>query len=380
MKKFILVIALALFLNIPVASATFDLAPSSRSAYLMDALTKEVLFEKNSDERLAPASMTKLMTMVLVYEDIINGGLSFDEVLSVSENAASMGGSQIFLEAGEQMSVRDLFKAMAIGSANDASVALAERVGGTEENFIEMMNAKAEEMNLVNTHFMNPHGLDEDEHYSSAKDMAILGAYLTQYPEILEYTSTYEDYLRQDTDDSFWLVNTNKLVRFVDEVDGIKTGYTPDAGFCLTASAIKDDFRVIAVVMGAPSSRIRNGEITKMIKYAFQQFEYQEIYPKGEIIGETKVYKGIKDNAIFGIIDPIKVVKSRGGADREITTRIKLEDVIAPIEKNRKIGTIELYEGNQKIASYDLVVFEDLERATILDLFAKYLKIMISGI
>src|SRR5690606_30408439 len=224
---------------------------------LIERDTGTVLYEKNMHEKYSPASMTKIMTMLLVMEAIDEGKFSFKDKVATSEYAASMGGSQIFLEPGEEMKVEELLLAVAIGSANDASVALAEKVAGSEENFVNIMNKKVQELGLKNTKFQNTTGLPAKDHYSTAYDMAIMAKELLKYEEITDFTKMYESYLREDTDKKFWLVNTNKLVKFYPGVDGLKTGFTREAMYCLTATAKKDGMRVIAVIFGAPTSKSR---------------------------------------------------------------------------------------------------------------------------
>lgn len=209
MKKFLFCTVLLLFV-FEVHAEELSLAPNASSAILIEASTGEILFEKNSDERLHPASMTKMMSMLLIMEAIDDGVIKWNEKVTVSENASKMGGSQILLETGEKMTVKDLFKGVAIASGNDAVVALAEKIGGSEEVFVNMMNKKAKELNLENTSFKNPHGLDSDEHFSSARDMSIIAKELVKHEKVLEFTSIYEDYLRKNTDRKTWLVNTNK--------------------------------------------------------------------------------------------------------------------------------------------------------------------------
>ena len=261
----------------PVKADDLKLAENAKSAILIEASTGKVLFEKNADEKLHPASMTKMMSMLLIIEAIEDGVIKWDQVVQVSENASSMGGSQILLETGEKMSVRDLFKGVAIASGNDAVVALAETVAGSVNNFVSMMNKRASELGLTNTNFKNPHGLDDANHYSSSRDMSIIARELVKHKEVLEYTKIYEDYLREDTDRKIWLVNTNRLVRFYDGVDGLKTGYTEDAGYCMTATAEKDGMRIIAVVMGEETSKIRNQEVSEMLDYAFAQYKTENL-------------------------------------------------------------------------------------------------------
>ena len=212
MKKIILILICFLLIPIHVDAAPLELAPNAKAAIMLETTTGEILFKNNVDEKYAPASMTKMMSLLLFMEYIEDGGMKLDEMVNVSENASSMGGSQIFLKTGEQMSVTDLLKGITIASANDATVALAERVAGTEEAFVDMMNKKAKDLNLKNTNFKNVHGLDEANHYSSAYDMAMIAKELVSHEKILEFSSIYEEYLRKDTEEQVWLVNTNKVV------------------------------------------------------------------------------------------------------------------------------------------------------------------------
>ena len=232
-----------------------NLAEVAKSAILIERDTGTVLYEKNSHEKLAPASMTKIMTMMLIMEALEKGQIKWEDKVRASEYAASMGGSQIFLEPGESMSVEEMLKGIAIGSANDASVAMAEHIAGSEEAFVEKMNKKVKELGLKETHFKNPTGLPSKDHYSSAHDMSMMAKELLKYEDITKFTGSYESYLREGSDKKFWLVNTNKLVRFYEGVDGLKTGFTNEAKYCLTATAKKDNMRVIAVVFGAPTPK-----------------------------------------------------------------------------------------------------------------------------
>ncbi|MCX8047381.1 MAG: D-alanyl-D-alanine carboxypeptidase, partial [Anoxybacillus gonensis] len=288
MKRFFYVLAITL-LFFPIVSVhaeqpKVELATEARSAILIERDTGAVLYEKNAHEPLPPASMTKIMTMLLIMEAIDQGKLKLDERVRASEYAASMGGSQIFLEPGEEMTVDDLLKGVAIGSGNDASVALAERIAGSEEAFVHLMNEKARQLGLKHTAFENTTGLPAKNHYSTAYDMAVMAKELLKYDLITKYTGTYEDYLRENTNKKFWLVNTNRLVKFYPGVDGLKTGYTSEAKYCLTATAKKGNMRVIAVVFGAPTPKARNAQITKMLDYAFSHYETKPLYKKDETI------------------------------------------------------------------------------------------------
>src|SRR5699024_5395348 len=292
MKKYTLITILLMMLFVTPSISTYgeekeealNLAPDAKSAILIERDTGEILFDKNAHQKLSPASMTKIMTLLLVMEAIDKGNLTLNEMIRVSERASSMGGSQVFLEAGEEMSVEDLIKAIAIASGNDASVALAERLAGSEEAFVQKMNQKVKELGLEHTNFQNTTGLPAKNHYSTAYDMAVIARELLQHERITKYTSIYEDYLRKGEDNEFWLVNTNKLIHFYPYVDGLKTGYTSEAKFCLTASAKKEDMRLVSVVMGAETVKDRNEMIMNMIDYGFHTFEVDKLYEKEEIV------------------------------------------------------------------------------------------------
>ena len=296
MKKILLIIMSFFVLNLNVL-AEEDFAPNGKSAILVDNLSGKVLYEKNADEKLAPASMTKLASMLMVMEAIDNGNLKFEDKVTISEEAANMGGSQVFLQAGEVYTVYDLLKSVAIASGNDAVVALAEKIGGSQSGFIDMLNKRLKEIGATNTNFVNAHGLDAEGHYSTARDMSIIARELLKHPKILEFTSIYEEYLEKNDGSRIWLVNTNKLVRFYDGVDGLKTGFTKTAGYCLTATASKNNFRLISVVMGEDTSENRSSDTVKMLNYGFNTFKINIIKTKGESLGKVRVEKGKQDKA-----------------------------------------------------------------------------------
>lgn len=301
MKKILLIIMSFFVLNLNVL-AEEDFAPNGKSAILVDNLSGKVLYEKNADEKLAPASMTKLASMLMVMEAIDNGNLKFEDKVTISEEAANMGGSQVFLQAGEVYTVYDLLKSVAIASGNDAVVALAEKIGGSQSGFIDMLNKRLKEIGATNTNFVNAHGLDAEGHYSTARDMSIIARELLKHPKILEFTSIYEEYLEKNDGSRIWLVNTNKLVRFYDGVDGLKTGFTKTAGYCLTATASKNNFRLISVVMGEDTSENRSSDTVKMLNYGFNTFKINIIKTKGESLGKVRVEKGKQDNANIVLI------------------------------------------------------------------------------
>lgn len=356
-----------------------SLAQNATSAILIEATTGEILFEKNAHEKLAPASMTKIMSMLIIVESIEKGVINWDDVITVSENASSMGGSQILLETGEQMKVSDLFKGIAVASGNDAVVALAETIAGTVDEFVNMMNQKAKELGLKNTNFKNPHGLDEANHYSSAYDMSIMAKELIKHEKVLEFTSIYEDYLRKGTDREFWLVNTNKLVRFYSGVDGLKTGYTSSAGYCLTATAKKNNVRLIAVVMNEESSSTRNAEVTSMLDYGFAKIKTVEIANKDTVIKKIEIDKA-KDKFVELVpIETISIVKQKTEQVGEITYDVKLDKVKAPIKKGDVIGKLIIMEDGKKIKESNLTVNKDVEEASFIELYLRNITDMING-
>ena len=290
-----------------------------------------------------------------------------------------MGGSQIFLETGEKMSVRDLVKGICIASGNDATYALAERIAGTEEMFVKLMNDKAKELGLKNTNFKNSTGLDTENHYSSAYDMSIMARELIRHEEILEFSGTYEDYLREGTDRSFWLVNTNKLVRFYQGVDGLKTGFTNEAGYCLTATAKRDNMRIITVVMGEPSSTVRSKETTNMLDYAFNIYTVNNILNKDKVITKAKVSLGYKEYVNVVPKEDINLLYKKSNDKRDVSYNIKLDEIKAPIEKGIIVGKLEIIENNKNIMEIDLTIDEDIKKVSLLKLFYRNIKDVITG-
>ena len=384
MKK-ILVFLLLFYLFFPISNVKADenddlkLAESARSAILVEASTGKVIFEKNADEKLHPASMTKMMSLLLIIEAIEDGVIKWDQVVQVSENASSMGGSQILLETGEKMSVRDLFKGVAIASGNDAVVALAETVAGSEGNFVSMMNKRARELGLTNTNFKNPHGLDDANHYSSSRDMMIIARELVKHEKVLEYTKVYEDYLRENTDRKIWLVNTNRLVRFYDGVDGLKTGYTEDAGYCMTATAKKDGMRIIAVVMGEETSKIRNQEVSEMLDYAFAQYKVVNVLQNKKALGKYRVENGKEEYVGVRPVGETTILKKKSEKDGNYSYDIKINSLKAPIKIGDNVGTLTIKEDDNNVMTLKLTVDKAVEKANFGNLFFRNVKDMIIG-
>lgn len=378
MKKIIIIMCIFLLTPFYVKAEELSLAEKAKSAILVEASTGKILFEKNADEKLHPASMTKMMSMLLIMEAIEDNIIKWNQVVTVSANASSMGGSQILLETNEKMTVRDLFKGVAIASGNDAVVALAETVAGSVSNFVSMMNNKASELGLKNTNFKNPHGLDDADHYSTSRDMSIIARELVKHEKVLEFTKVYEDYLRENTDRKIWLVNTNKLVRFYDGVDGLKTGYTSNAGYCMTATAKKDNMRIIAVVMGEETSKIRNQEVSEMLDYAFAQYKITNIFNKKNI-GKYKVLNGNQEYVNIITMNEATILKKKSEKIGNITYNVNIKNLKAPIKKGDKVGTLVIKENDKKTKTINLTVSKNISKANFINLFLRNLKDIIIG-
>lgn len=337
--SFVMLLSIVLTLGITVSAAeqkNENANINAKSAVLMDANTGTLLFEMNKDERLPPASVTKIMTLLLVFEALENNVIKLDDILQVSENAASMGGSQIFLEPGEKMSVEDLIKSVVIASANDAAVTLAEHIGGSEEAFVYSMNKRAKELGMNNTYFENATGLDDDTtmHLTTAYDIALMSRELLKHEKIMEYTTIWMDTVRNG---EFGLSNTNKLIRFYKGATGLKTGSTSKAGFCISATAKRENLHLISVIMGSESSQTRNAAATKLLDLGFAK---HEIFFKEDInIDPIKVCGGKKDyiNAAF---DGKEIIIPKGKSNNVEIVISKKEELNAPVKKGEVVGSI----------------------------------------
>lgn len=378
MKKGI-VLLLGILIMLPCRVGALNLAENAKSAILIEASTGTIIYEKNSHEKLAPASMTKMMSMLLIVEAIEDGKLSWNQMITTSENASSMGGSQILLETGEKMSVGDLFKGIAVASGNDAVVALSEAVAGTEEEFVNMMNQRAKELGLEDTNFKNPHGLDTANHYTSAYDMAMIAKELVRHEKVLEFTSIYEDYLREDQENKVWLVNTNKLVKFYDGMDGLKTGYTKEAGYCLTATAKRGDTRFITVVMGEEDTKTRNSETTSMMDYAFGQYEVEKVLDKKRTVGTVRVEKGKVDTIQLVPMDDVTILNKKSDQKKNSNYEVKTKTITAPIKKGEQVGELILEVDGEEKRTVPLTVQESIEKANLLEVYLGHVKSMLSG-
>ncbi|SJZ74082.1 D-alanyl-D-alanine carboxypeptidase family protein [Selenihalanaerobacter shriftii] len=366
-----LIITLGLFSSFPAIAAGFDV--KADSAILIEAKTGQVLFTKNVNRELPPASMTKIMTLLLSMEAIDSGQITLDDTVITSEFASSMGGSQIYLAPKEKMDVETLLKSIAIASANDACVAISEYIGGTEGSFVEMMNQKVKELGLEHTNFKNSTGLptDSGKHYSSAKDMAIMARELVNnHPKVLEWTNIWIDKIR---DGEFTLYNTNGLIDYYPGADGLKTGWTDEAGYCLTATANRDDMRLISVVMKTDSKEARIEESAKLLSYGFSRFTLERMVKKGEDIGKVQVKEGKKLEVGVEAAADLQTVVQAGG--NEIERKIEIDKVVkAPVKKGQILGEVVLIQSEKRLGSVKLVAKESVERAGILTRLIRMIK------
>jgi D-alanyl-D-alanine carboxypeptidase (penicillin-binding protein 5/6) len=326
---------------------------NAKSAILMDYETGNILYEYNADEQLAPASLTKIMTLILTMENIENGNIKEDETLVCSEHANSMQGSQIWLDPGEEMSLDDILKSVIIASANDATVVLAERIAGSENNFVNMMNQKAKDMGLTLTNFQNCTGLDQDNHVTTAREIAIMSRELLKHKKIRNYTTVWMDSLRNGKTE---LVNTNRLIRFYPGATGLKTGTTDKAGCCLSASAERDGLSLISVVMGAPTTDDRFETSKYLLNYGFDNYVLTELEDIQKDLPNIKVNMGTEDYVGLTAQSPNKILVKRGKSDK-ITQKIKLpKSLSAPLKKDQIVGTVEVYDGDHKLNEYPVKI------------------------
>ena len=344
----------------------------------MEPSTGKIIYNKDANKPTSVASLTKMMGLIITFETIEKGALSYDEIITVSQNAKEMGGTQIYLDTGEKISVDDLLKGIVMASANDAMVALAERIAGTEEAFVNLMNKKAKEMGLKNTNFKNCTGFDEEGHFSTAYDMALVAAELLKHEDVLKYSNTYEDYIRQNTDNKTWIVNTNKLVRFYDYVDGLKTGYTDDAGSCIVATAKKDNLRLIAIGLGYSNKNTRNQETISLLDYGFNQYEASILYKKGDVIGHSKVEKA-KEEINLVLSEDIIILNKRTEERESYDYEIEMDNINLPIKKGDKVATLNIKKGNEIVKKVTLVAEKDIDKQSFISMYFSNLKTILFG-
>lgn len=352
---------------------------TSASAVLIEGSTGTVIYDKNKDERLKPASITKIMTLLLIFEALDSGKIKLTDDVSVSEHAASMGGSQVFLEPFETQTVDTMLKCISIASANDACVAMAEYIAGSEEEFVARMNDRAKELGMLNTHFVNCCGLDVDNHYSSAYDVSLMSRELiTKHPEISNYSTVWMDTFVHTTKKGrteFGLTNTNKLIKSFNGITGLKTGSTSLAKYCLSASAKRNNMDLIAVVLAAPDTKTRFREAAKLLNYGFANYSVYLDENKDTAISPVRVVKGVTDSVLGKAGSNFSYLCTKGKTPADIRKEVILYDEMkAPIKKNDKIGDIVYYFKNEKIGSIDITAIDSIEKAGFKDCFYKILR------
>ena len=376
MKKIIIFCLISLcFFNV----SADELVSNAKAAILIDPDSKKILYEKNIHDELSIASLTKMMGLILIFEKIDAGEVKYSDKVIASKNAASMGGSQIWLTEGEELTVDELLKGIIMASANDGIVAMAEYIGGSEEEFVKMMNEKSKELNLLHTHFKNPTGLDEKGHYSSAYDLAIIASELMKHKDVFRYTTLYEDYLRKDTDNKFWLVNTNRLLKSYKGVDGLKTGMTDNAGYCMAVTAKRDNMRILAIVLGEKEGKIRNIETANLLDYGFNNYEMVTIKNKNEKIGEITFDKSVPNKIDITLDEDICVIHKKGEEKKKYKSEVKLKNLYLPIKKDDEIGKLLIKDNNEVIKTIILKSKQEMIKRSFLDLWQSVLKSLFTG-
>lgn len=360
-------------------TSVFAIETNAKSSVLIEVGTKTILSEQEKDSELPPASMTKMMTLLLVMERLDSGKISLNDSVPVSKKASAMGGSQVYLEEGVSYKLETLLKSVAIASANDAAVALAEYVAGSTEEFVRLMNEKVSELGLKHTNFKNVHGLDEEGHFSSAYDMALIGATLLEHPTILNYTKIYEDYVEHPNGNKTWIVNTNKLINYYEGVDGLKTGFTNESGYCITVTAKRGNMRLISVVMGEEDNKIRNQDIMTLLNYGFSNFKLETIIEPNANLGTVKVKFGEKENPKVKLkheaVDLVNVLE-----DNNYSYEVIKSEMQAPLKNGDVVGHVNIYSNDTKVNEIELIVDEDIDKASIFTLFKRNLNGLLKGI
>ena len=384
MKKVIFFIICCLVLNLfpffVYADEKMDLIPNATSGLLMDADTGKIIFKKDINNRVAVASMTKMVAQIIIMEEIDKGTIKWDDVITVSKNAADMGGSQIYITEGEKITIEDLMKGISMASGNDATVAMAEVISGTEVKFVKRMNDKVKELGLKNTFFKNCTGLDEDGHYSTAYDMAIIARELvTKYPEILRFSSVYEDYLRENTDNKFWLVNTNKLVHFYEGADGLKTGHTDNAGYCLAATAKRNNVRLIAIVLGEKNATVRNNETMDLLDYGYQNIRVKKLLSRDKILKKLKVDKADNEIVEIKLINDLVVSEFVGDVNDNYDLDIQVDELKLPLKVGDVVGKVVVSSDGKVIKEGFLTVKKNVAALSFWELFIRELNDLFTG-
>lgn len=371
MKKWMLCLTLVIGLCIgAVPCQAEELASQAKAAILIEAKTRDVLFTKSEHERMYPASTTKIMTMILIFEALNEGSLQLDEMIHTSAYAASMGGSQVYLEENEVLPLSDMLKAIAVSSANDCCVAVAEHIAGSSEAFVDMMNKKASELGLKDTHFVNCTGLHDENHYTSAYDLAMMAAYLVEIgqDQLFDLTSLYDAYIREDTDQKFWLVNTNKALNPSQGIDGLKTGFTKEAGYCLVLTGQRDGLRMIAVVLNEEDPKVRNAEATALLESGLAQYTTTTLYRAGDVVTEMDVKHGRVSSVPVISAEDIQVPYPKTET-YEPDYAIEIDRDEAPLYTGEVVGYLKLMNDEATVARYPLIVNQDVERISYWSFF-----------
>lgn len=377
-KKICYVTAVALlFISSLTYSSANEFDLNAKSAILIDAGSGKVLYESNSHQKLPPASVTKIMTMLLTMEAIERKQITLEDKVTISDYASSMGGSQLYLEPGEQRTVEQLMKGVAIASANDACVALAEHISGSNELFVKKMNQRAAELGMKNTQFMNTNGLPHEGHYTSAYDVSLMSRELLKHPKVHDWLTIWMSSMKvgKRGRSTLELTNTNRLIRFYPGANGIKTGFTQEARYCLSASAKRNNFTLIAVVLGSPTSKIRFAEVRKLLDYGFSTYNSVQISKRDEVFDEINVEKGKQDKVNIVAKEDLKVLVRKGGEGDVKKEIIIPERVKAPFKKGEKVGEILVTNSKgENLGKVDLITENECKRASIFDTFGKILK------
>ena len=376
MKKILFIISLLLC---PMGVFAEELIPNATSGILIEASSGKVIYEKNINKEVSVASMTKMVAQIIILEEIEKKRIKWTDIVTVSRNASEMGGSQIYLEEGEKITVEDLMKGISLASGNDATVAMAEYISGSEEKFVKRMNNKVKELGLKHTHFTNCTGLDDKGHYSSSYDMSVIARELVvNHPKILNFSSIYEDYLRENTDKKFWLVNTNKLIAQYEGTDGLKTGHTDNAGYCLAATSKRNNVRLIAIVLGEKESKVRNKETISLLDYGFNNIKVKTLKKKGSLISRKLVTKANPNYIDIILKNDLNVVQDVDN-NTKYKYDISIDNITVPLKANTVIGEIKVLNKSKVIAREELVTAFSLNKIKLLDYYISNLKKLIYG-
>ncbi len=373
------VLTLFILVVCPLYASGVELPLTGESAVLIDAHSGKILYEKDPHKLMYPASMTKLMTLVLAMEALEEGKVQMSDVVTASENAASYGGSQIFLAPNEKLTLKELLLGIALASGNDASVAVAEYIAGTHEEFVRMMNEKATELGMKNTHFVNCNGLHDPDHYTTAYDFGKLGLYALRFPELLEICTVKHYRIREETKNPFQYDNKNKLLWQYEGTDGFKTGWTSDAKYCFTGTCERDGLRFVSVVMGVPVMSGHFADTKVLFNWGYSQYVFKEFYPENEPLGMVQVGKGVKEE-VKAVPDKKVGATVKKGNEKELTTVVELAEMIdAPIKEGEVLGYVSVMQNDEVIERTNLLAGEEIDKGSLFMEFKKMLRVVVTG-